>query len=341
MSERRTFKLECAQLLAPEPQPWRAGTPEPGAINPIPGMICEDESRFLHWIARHCVTGAGHIVDLGPLAGGSTHALCSGLALNAAASGHTRVHAYDLWRFMPGWEGFFPGATLKPGDNVRPFFTRNLRAFEQMVVPHQGGLGRQRWSGEPIEVLLVDAAKAPDLWTHIVRQFFPSCIPGSLIVHQDWACAECPWIHLTMARLSDCFVPVDSPEGGTVAFRLERAFPPGLLEDEDFLALPEAVASARFAQAASWMVGWYALEVRLAEALRCAMQGRTHEADRLVSEVLAHPGYAPDLKYDVDRVLAALRQRREDEARLPLQRFGDACRRFTRRAAMAIRARTS
>lgn len=178
MSEHQaTFKLRRARLLAPSPQPWRRDTPPLTAINPIPSMVCEDESRFLHWIARHHASGEGQIVDLGPLAGGSTHALCSGLALNAAA-GRTRVHAYDLWRFMPGWDGFFPGAALRPGDNLRPFFTENLKAFGSLIVEHRGGLARQRWCGEPIEILFVDAAKAADLWRHIARQFLPSCRPG-------------------------------------------------------------------------------------------------------------------------------------------------------------------
>lgn len=106
-----------------------------------------------------------------------------------------------------------------------------------------------------------------------------------------------------MASLSDYLVPVDSPEGGSVAFRVERAVPGALLEEEDFLGLPEATA-------------------------------------RLVGEVLAHADYAADLAYDVELVRAALRRRREDEARLPHERFRDACRRLMRRASIAICART-
>lgn len=339
MSEQATFKLRRARLLAPEPQPWRRGTPPLAAINPLPSMICEDESRFLHWIARHHASGDGEIVDLGPLAGGSTHALCSGLALNPAA-GRTRVHAYDLWRFMPGWERFFPGAALRPGNDLHPFFQENLKAFANLIVEHPGGLARQRWSGEPIAILFVDAAKAAGLWRHIARQFLPSCVPGALVIHQDWASAECPWIHLTMARLSEYLVPVDSPEGGSVAFRVERAVPSALLE-EDFLALPEAVARARFARAESWMAGWYALEVRLAEAHRRVMQGRAEEAAALVDEVLAHGDYAADLEYDVQLVRAALRQKRDEATRPAHERLREACRRLVQRATIAIRARAN
>lgn len=328
MIEARTFKLQRAQRLAEALQPWRIGLPELRAVNPIASMICEDESRFLHWIARHRCSGEGQIVDLGPLAGGSTHALCSGLALNAGAAGRTRVHSYDLWHFFPGWESFFPGAALRAGDDLHPFFIRNLEAFGDLVVSHPGDLRTHRWGGEPIEILFIDAAKAVEVWAHILREFLPHCIPGrTLIVHQDWVCAECPWIHLTMSRLSDYLVPVDSPDGGTVAFRVERAVPLALLEEDDFRILPTATITARFEQAVSWMIGWYGLDVRLAEAHCHVMRGQAEEATRIVRQVLAHADYSPIVQYDVDLVLAALHKRREHESRLL---------RMMRRAASAI-----
>jgi hypothetical protein len=278
------------------------------------------------------------VVDLGPLAGGSTHALCSGLAANPAALGRTQVHSYDLWRFFAGWERFFPGSALRPGEDLLPLFRRNLKEFAGMVVAHQGGLARQRWSGQPIEILFIDVAKTAELWRHVLREFFTCCMPGSLVVHQDWVSAECPWLHLGMARLAGYFSPVDSPYGGTVAFRLERAIPREVLGGED-LRLSRAVAGTRFAEAASWMVGWYALEARLAEAHWCVMRGEAHDAERIVAEVREHPDFSHELQYDVDLVLAALRERREESARSFYQRGRDACVRTLRRAAMAIRAR--
>lgn len=306
---RLTYKLREARLFGDSPQPWRSGPSDLRAINPIPSMICEDESRFLHWVARNYVSGAGCIVDLGPLAGGSTHALCSGLALNPAA-GRTRVHAYDLWRLFPGWEAFFPGEHLEIRDDLLPSFTRNLQAFSNRIISHPGHLGTHRWGGGPIEILFIDAAKAVELWTHILREFIPSCVPGkSLIVHQDWVCSECPWIHLTTARLSEYLVPVDSPDGATVAFLLLRPIPRDLLRDDDFWSQPVAAATRRFEQAASWMVGWYGLSVRLAAAHYLVMRGHAPEALRIIDEVLAHPDFRPSVQDDVDLVRASLHKR--------------------------------
>jgi hypothetical protein len=305
----RTFKLQGALLFGNVPQPWRHGLPEMPAINPIPSMICEDESRYLHWIARHCLTGEGCVVDLGPLAGGSTHALCSGLALNPAA-GRTRVHSYDLWRLFPGWKAFFPGEHLEIGDDLHPSFTRNLLAFGEKIVSYPGDLRAHRWGGDPIEILFIDAAKAEDSWTHILREFIPSCVPGkSLVVHQDWVCAECPWIHLTTARLSEYFVPVDSPDGATAAFLLRRPIPRDVLRDDDFWSQPVSTAARRFELAASWMVGWYGLDVQLAAAHYLVMRGHTREALKIVDEVLAHPDFRPSVQYDVDLVRASVHKR--------------------------------
>ncbi len=332
---RPTYKLREARLFGDALQPWRSGPPDLRAINPIPSMICEDESRFLHWIAGNHVSGAGCIVDLGPLAGGSTHALCSGLALNPRAAGRTRVHAYDLWRFQHGWEPYFPGARLRAGDNLQPMFAKNLLAYSDVVVSHPGGLRKHRWSGDPIEVLFVDAAKSAELWDHTLTQFLPYCIPGrTLIVQQDWACAECPWIHLTTARLPEYFAPVDSPAGGSVAFLLLRPVPRALLDDGDFLTQPLAQAVDLFERAASWMVGWYGLCVRLAAARYLVMRGRTDDALDVVNRVLAHPDFRPQVQRDADLVLAAI-----DSARKPFSRLRDACAGTMRRALTAIGAK--
>src|SRR5690349_19914597 len=155
-------------------------------INPIPGMINDDESRFLHWIARNHVSDDSHIDVRGGLAGGSIHSMCSGLALNTCAVGHSRVHSYDLWRFYPAWSSFFPGANLRLGDDIHPHFRKNLGDFQNIIVTHPGDVLQHRWTGEPIEVLFIDAAKSPDVWLHMLREFVPHCMPGhTLLLHQD------------------------------------------------------------------------------------------------------------------------------------------------------------
>lgn len=281
------------------------------AINPIPGMICDDESLFLHWIGRKVVRGDGCIVDLGPLAGGSTYALCSGVALNPRAAGRTRVHSYDLWRFHPDWQSFFPGQRLRRGANVHPLFMKNLQGFRDTVVSHAGDILKYRWSGEPIEILFIDAAKSVKLWSHILREFLPHCVPGrTLIVQQDWVCAQCPWIHITTARLSEYLAPVDSPLGATVAFLLRRPIPAPLLEERDF-AGPVATALGRLDQAAALTLGWYGLCVQLAKAHYLVMRGRSKEALAVVDQVLAHPDYTSAVKPDLDLVLASVRKEKQ------------------------------
>lgn len=259
-------------------------------------MICDDESLFLHWIGREVASGDGCIVDLGPLPGGSTHALCSGVSLNPRAAGRTRVHSYDLWRFHPDWQSFFPGQRLRRGDRVHPLFTRNLRAFGDMVVTHAGDLRGHRGSGEPIEILFIDATKSVELWRHMLLEFLPHCLPGGTpIVQQDWACAQCPWIHITTARLSEYLVPVDSPLGATVAFPLQRPISAPLVEERDFDAMSAALECLD--QAAALTLGWYGLCVQLAKAHYRVMRGNSKEALAVVNQVLSHPDYTSAVRY--------------------------------------------
>ena len=332
----RTYKLREALLFGGVQQPWRTGKPELSAINPIPSMICEDESRFLHWIARSHLSGRGCVVDLGPLAGGSTHALCSGLALNPRAAGRTRVHAYDLWRFVPGWESYFPAARLKKWDDLLPLFAANVAAYAGVVVPHQGNMLKHRWTGGPIEILFVDAAKSVELWKFVLREFLPHCIPGhTLIVHQDWVCAECPWIHLTTARLAEYLAPVDSPDGATVAFLLRRPIPRELLEQEDHAVSPLPDAVALLERSASWMVGWYRSCVELAVAHYLVIRGHPERALQILERVRADPAYSRGVERDAELVLAAIESRKHP-VRASLSRWRDTCSRAMRRTLDAM-----
>ncbi len=65
-----TYKPEKAFLFNDLPQPCRRIGDGTSAMNPIRSMIGEDKARFLYWLAENCYSGAGAILDLGPLAAG-------------------------------------------------------------------------------------------------------------------------------------------------------------------------------------------------------------------------------------------------------------------------------
>ena len=300
-----TEKLTEALLFDGQYQPWRALMKAPEEINPIPSMIIPDEAQFLHYVAREHYKGDGAIVEFGPLAGGSTHALASGMVENSiSAARKGRIDSYDLWEFCEGWDCLFPGRALRPGDDLKEIFVENLSAFHGQINPHKGDLSKQRWSGGSIEIMFIDAAKTPALMAHIVDEFFPHLIPNrSLVVHQDYVSAQCPWIHIIVQHLREYFECMDSPAGGSICVRLKKSIPSGLLAEDFFDKLPVSQARRRLADAREMIVGWYKLSVWLAEANYLASKGLISDALQIIDEVCAHPQFQPHLWDDIDHII--------------------------------------
>ncbi|MFN7942519.1 MAG: hypothetical protein U0X73_13055 [Thermoanaerobaculia bacterium] len=171
------------------------------------------------------------MVELESALGRSTLAMVEGLSRNAAATGSS-VHVYDLMRFdwflqqeYPKW---FPnGPAYEIGDSFEHLFWHYLEQHRDRVRLHAGDICQQRWEGGPIEFLFVDIMKTWAIAEVVIREFYPSLIPGrSLIVHQDYKHPFAPQVLLTMFRLRDAFDPVWSITGNgcsaSVAFRLTR-----------------------------------------------------------------------------------------------------------------------
>ena len=309
---KETFKLSGALLFNAQQQPWRGMTCNMSEINPISSMICSDESQFMHWLARYYYSGCGKIVDMGPLAGGSTYSLASGLSRNEKVpKARQIICSYDLWDFRVGWEQFFPGRELEPGGNIQPLFEENLKEYIQYVKPYKGDICSQVWPGEPIEILFLDAAKAPETMSHICRYFFPHLIPGiSLVLHQDFISCQCPWIHLTMAHLSEFFEYVDSPFGGTVCFLLKESIPASCLGIDCFSNVSLEDGRAMFRKVQDRLRGVYKLCVCLAEAFFVGMRNEVELVHAIVHTVLDDPDFSRFPRHvqpDVDIILSRFR----------------------------------
>jgi hypothetical protein len=190
-------------------RPWRqVAEADLGPAANVPTMLTAEERLLYHWLGRR-VQGEGATVDLGAYAGGSAARLLSGLALSGK---RFHVHSYDRFRSSRAfWGKFMPDEPLPEADDadLLPVVRRHLAPWQDRVTLHVGDIGEKRWTGEPIEILSVDAAKGAAMADHVAAEFFRALVPGrSIVVHQDYLMAVQPWLSAQMVRLRDCFLPL-------------------------------------------------------------------------------------------------------------------------------------
>ena len=182
-------------------RPWEAVTD--AALAPalaVPTMLSQEEGQLYHWLGTRA-QGLGATVDLGAFAGGSSARLLSGLALSGRPY---HLHAYDRFQAKASTRArFLPGTDASDRD-ILPLARANLAPWAPHVTLHPGDIAAQRWTGGPVEILAIDAAKSPALADHIAAEFYPALIPGrSVVIHQDFLHDAQPWLAVQMLRLGD------------------------------------------------------------------------------------------------------------------------------------------
>jgi len=194
-------------------------------------MISPQERSLLYWLAREYTSGAGAIVDAGCFLGASTAALAAGLR-DCPRNSRTRplIFSYDRFEAEPYMieAGWFPD--LQAGDSFRARFEATARAFDAPVTVCAGDILTHGWEGGPIEILFLDILKTSEINDHVAREFLPHLIPGrSVIIQQDYAWGELPWIHVTMERLASSLPIVDWLPWSSTVHAMTRPLPSGFL----------------------------------------------------------------------------------------------------------------
>lgn len=164
----------------------------------IPGMISDEEIRYYHWIAQY-YSGKYEVVELGPWMGHSTVHLSNALKTTLLNHGK-RLHVFDDFVWRPEWMA----RHMRPGDPPHPeayesfehlfdhFTSTNCDLIDVQrgkITDYDGNeaLEHISWSGDLIELIVVDCGrtiKANQAWLDF---FSPSFISGTtLVVMQDW-----------------------------------------------------------------------------------------------------------------------------------------------------------
>jgi hypothetical protein len=211
-------------------RPWRDGV-LPADATGIPTMLSKMERRLLYSLARD-YAGDGAIVDAGSFLGGSTAALLAGVRDRPEPWAGPPVASYDLFRvdqsMIPKF--FADDRSVQLGDSFRARFDEHVSRFDVPHVVHEVDITKVGWSGGPIDVLFLDILKSPAINDAVLRDFFPSLVPGkSVIVHQDYGWGDTPWIPVTVELMRDSLVLLDWMEWGTHVFLVAEELPDELL----------------------------------------------------------------------------------------------------------------
>ena len=204
--------------------PW-ATLPEAalGKAADVPSMLSDTERRLYLWLAEHWATGRGAVVDLGAFAGGSTACLAEGVRRSGR---QTRVFAFDRFQASHAAKTQIlaqNGVEPFDGDDILPLARGLLSPWEPLVTLVPGDIEEATWECDPIEILVIDAAKSARAADRIAETFFPHLVPGrSVVVHQDFLHWKLPWLPAQMEWMSNCFVPVAHCPRDTVVFLCTR-----------------------------------------------------------------------------------------------------------------------
>src|SRR2546421_5127978 len=217
----------------------------------IPGMITSDEIAFFKESAARYVGREGAIVDLGCWLGSTSIALAQGI-LSRSFSGNNpqeKVLGFDIFMWEQWMPARVPYCLYHPGESFLPEARRVVR-------DHGGGtveliradLALYEWTAGQIKILLVDAMKSEKLARQITRNFYPSLVTGSLLIHQDFKHFYTSWIHILQYRLSQYFRLYRSVVGtGTAAFEVLAPIPREVVDPAtDFASIPDDQIEASF-----------------------------------------------------------------------------------------------
>src|SRR5436190_13780093 len=274
-------------------RPWR-DLVLPRDATGIPTMLSKLERRLLYSLARD-YAGEGAIVDAGSFLGGSTAALLAGVRDRPERWSGPAVASYDLFQvdeyMVPKF--FADDRSAQPGDSFRARFDAHVARFGDVPhVVHEGDITKLGWSGGPIDVLFLDILKSWEINDAVLRDFFPSLVPGhSVIVHQDYGWGDTPWIPISVELMRDSLVLVDWMEWGSHVFFVERELPRDLLDD-GVGGLDITTKIELIDRAAAGAEGWVQGMVEIARTFLIAERdGRDAALAELRSIAERHPGH--------------------------------------------------
>jgi hypothetical protein len=216
----------------------------------IPGMVSSAEMAFYSESAARYFGREGAIIDLGCWLGSTSIALAQGILSHGskADNRNEKVFGFDMFQWETWMPAHIPYCLYEAGDSFLPEARRVVREHGGgRIELIQADLGLYQWRGGPIKILLVDAMKNENLAIQIPRNFFPSLIPGGLLIQQDFKHYYTSWIHVLQYRLRQYFRFYRSVPWGTAAFEVLAPIPRQAIDRAtEFTMIPDEEIDSSF-----------------------------------------------------------------------------------------------
>ncbi len=239
------------KFLSFKPSMGAAAAGESAPRPEIPGMVSLAEMDFFRESAARYVGKDGAIVDLGCWLGSTSIALAQGILEHGSQADTRTEKVFGLDRFV--WEEWMPAhipsGHYQAGESFLPEARRVVRNHGgDRVELIQADLTLYEWRDGPIKILLVDAMKSESIASQITTSFFPSLMPGGLLIHQDFKHYYTSWIHVIQYRLRRYFrCNGGVPRMGTVAFEVIAPIPREAVDQAaDLATIPNDEVDASF-----------------------------------------------------------------------------------------------
>jgi hypothetical protein len=214
-------------------------------------MVSPAEMDFFRESAARYAGKEGAIVDLGCWLGSTSIALAQGILDHGSPVDNRTEKVFGFDRFV--WEEWMPAhipfGHYQPGESFLPEARRHVHDHGgDGVELIQADLTLYEWRGGPIKILLVDAMKSESITSQITTSFFPSLMPGGLLIHQDFKHYYTSWIHVLQYRLRQYFrLDRSVPRSGTVAFEVLAPTPREVVDRAtDFVQIADDEVDASF-----------------------------------------------------------------------------------------------
>jgi hypothetical protein len=218
-------------------KPWASIALDP-ELQAIPGMLSEEEKRYLSWVASDQYEGWGAIIDLGCWLGCSSASLAQGLK----RAGRTeKVESRDLFLWEPCYMEACYQANLPQDADFLPLFRQLTAPYRDWISVQKSDLRVDSWTGGAIEVLFVDAAKDWNLFNQIFATYGQAIVPEKTrVIFQDFRYRSTYQLPLATDSRPDLWRELEAPDDGwtTTFVATKDVLGPGGMAlpyaDEDF-----------------------------------------------------------------------------------------------------------